>query len=100
MPSLTRLSRSLSPCEVRIGGNIEMSLPTPSRYTVIAAPKGVLILSEHPFDFSPFPAFLTVISYENLKEVICYLATAIGAHLSDIITLGEKLFCKKEGERK
>jgi hypothetical protein len=72
---------------------------TPSRYTVIAAPKEVLILSEHPFEFSPFPAFLTVISYENLREVICYLATAIGAHLGDILTLGEKLFCEKEGNK-
>jgi hypothetical protein len=32
---------------------------TPARYTVLAAPKEVLILGEHPFDFSPFPAFLT-----------------------------------------
>lgn len=71
---------------------------TPARYTVLAAPKEVLILSEHPFDFSPFPAFLTVISYGNLREVVSYLVTALGAHLSDILTLGEKLF--KEGRQK
>ena len=67
----------------------------PSRYTVLAAPKEVLILSEHPFDFSPFPALLTSISYGNLREVVSYLVTALGAHLTDILTLGEKLF--KEG---
>jgi hypothetical protein len=71
---------------------------TPSRYTVLAAPKEVLILSEHPFDLSPFPAFLTSISYGNLQEVVSYLVTALGAHLTDILTLGEKLF--KEGNRK
>jgi hypothetical protein len=72
----------------------------PSRYTVLAAPKEVLILSEHPFDFSPFPALLTVISYGNLREIVSYLVTALGAHLIDILTLGEKLFCGKEGSQK
>jgi len=71
----------------------------PSRYTVLAAPKEILILSEHPFDFSPFPAFLTVISYGNLSEVVSYLVTALGAHLTNILTLGEKLFCRKEERR-
>jgi hypothetical protein len=72
----------------------------PTRYTIMAAPKEVLILSEHPFDFSPFPALLTLINYENLREVVSYLVTALGAHLTDILTLGEKLFGKKEGSRK
>lgn len=104
--ALANFSRREREVVIRRNGNGEApafqmtSAVTPSRYTVIAAPKEVLILSEHPFDFSPFPAFLTIISYENLKEVICYLSTAIGTYLSDILTLGEKLFCKKEGERK
>jgi hypothetical protein len=67
----------------------------PSRYTVLAAPKEVLILSEHPFDFSPFPALLTTISYGNLQEVISYLVVALEAHLTDILTLGEKLFSER-----
>jgi hypothetical protein len=103
---LANFSKREREAVIRRNGNGEApafqmtSAVIPSRYTVIAAPKEVLILSEHPFDFSPFPAFLTVISYENLKEVICYLATALGTHLGDILTLGEKLFCKKEGERR
>jgi hypothetical protein len=72
----------------------------PSRYTVMAAPKEVLILSEHPFDFSPFPALLTIVSYGNLQEVVSYLVIALGAHLTDILTLGEKLFSeRRENQR-
>jgi len=103
---LANLNKRQREAVIKRNGNGEVpafqmtSAIAPSRYTVLAAPKEVLILSEHPFDFSPFPAFLTVVSYGNLSEVVSYLVTALGAHLSDILTFGEKLFCGKEEKRK
>ncbi len=102
---LANLNKREREAVIKRNGNGEVpafqmtSAIVPSRYTVLAAPKEVLILSEHPFDFSPFPAFLTVISYENLSEVVSYLVIALAAHLTNILTLGEKLFHRKEERR-